>query len=148
MSACGVRPSVCLRVCPSVTFVDHVKTNKHIVKIFSHHSSFSIPNGVAIFRRDPPNGGVECRWGRQKTRFWWTYIGLYWTFVFWCLQHINSETLIGVFLDHFRINLHQSRTQYSNEGPQHWNAAQFQKSLSRSGILSPKNSCSHFSSPR
>jgi len=34
-------------------------------------------------------------------------------------------TLIGVFLGHFRINLHQTRTQYSSEGPQHWNAAQF-----------------------
>ena len=39
---------------------------------YTHHSSFSIPNGVAIFRREPPppNGGVECRWGRQKMRFW------------------------------------------------------------------------------
>ena len=24
---------------------------------------------MAIFRRRPPNGGVECRWGRQKSRF-------------------------------------------------------------------------------
>ena len=35
-------------------------------KFFHHrvatHSSFSILNGVAIFRREPPNGGVECRW--------------------------------------------------------------------------------------
>jgi len=31
-----------------------------------------MPNGIAIFPRDPhpPNGGVECRWGRQKSRFW------------------------------------------------------------------------------
>jgi len=36
-------------------------------------------------------------------------------------------TLIAVFLGHFRINLHQTGTQYSNEGPQHWNAAQFPK---------------------
>jgi len=42
MSACGVRPSVCLRVCPSVTFVDHVKTNKHIVKFFSLSGSHTI----------------------------------------------------------------------------------------------------------
>jgi len=27
--------------------------------------------------------------------------------------------VIGVFLGHFRINLHQTCTQYSNEGPQH-----------------------------
>ena len=47
-------------VCPSVTFVDHVKTNKHIFEIFLNHRvatpfySFSVPNGVAIFRQDPP----------------------------------------------------------------------------------------------
>ena len=39
-------------------------------------------------------------------------------------QHIYRVTLIGVF---FRINLHQTRTQYSNEGQQHWNAAQYPK---------------------
>jgi len=76
MSSCGVclsvRPSVCLL---SVTFVDHVKTNKHIIKNFSPlgtlHSNFSVPNGIAIFRREPPppNRGVECRWGVQKSRF-------------------------------------------------------------------------------
>jgi len=40
---------------------------------------------------------------------------------------MHRVTLIGVFLGHFRINLHQTRTQYSYEGPQHWNAAQFPK---------------------
>ena len=25
---------------------------------------------MAIFRREPLNRGVECRWGRQKSRFW------------------------------------------------------------------------------
>jgi len=34
-----------------------------------------MPNGIAIFRREPPNGGVECRWDRQKSRFW-AYIWL------------------------------------------------------------------------
>ena len=29
-----------------------------------------MPNGLAIFRREPPNGDVECRWVRQKTTFW------------------------------------------------------------------------------
>ena len=28
-----------------------------------------MPNGMAIFRREPPKGEVECRWGRHKTRF-------------------------------------------------------------------------------
>jgi len=36
----------------------------HILKLFPlsgkpHHSTFSVPNGMAIFRRRPPNGGVE-----------------------------------------------------------------------------------------
>ena len=31
---------------------------------------------MAIFRREPPNGGVECRLGRQKSRFW-AYIWLH-----------------------------------------------------------------------
>jgi len=35
-------PSVCLSVRPSVTFVDHVKTNKHIFEIFSPSGSHTI----------------------------------------------------------------------------------------------------------
>ena len=70
-----------------------------------------------------PGESVECRWGRQKTRFLtnnWRY-SMYWT-------DIYRVTLIGVFLSDFRINyLHQTCTQYSSEGPQHWNAAQFPK---------------------
>jgi len=50
--------------CPSVTFASCAKTNKDIFEIWSlSHSSFSIPNGVAMFRREvgnPLNGGVEC----------------------------------------------------------------------------------------
>jgi len=38
MSSCGLCPSV--RV--SVTFVDHVKTNKHIIKLFSPSGSHAI----------------------------------------------------------------------------------------------------------
>ena len=36
----------------------------------SQATSFSIPNGIAIFWREPPNRGIECRWGRQKSQFW------------------------------------------------------------------------------
>ena len=25
---------------------------------------------MAIFQQGPPNGGVECQWGRQKSLFW------------------------------------------------------------------------------
>ena len=124
--AVSVRPSVC----PSVTFVDYVKPNKHIFEIFlpsgSHTSFFPYQTRWRYSDWNPlPNGGVECRCGRQKTRFQ-TNSWLYWTCVYWCLQHFYRITLIGVFLGHFRINLHQTRTR----------------------ILSPKNSCSHFSSLR
>ena len=44
----------CLCVRVSVMFVICVKMNKHIIKILSpsgseHYSSFSVPNGMAIF---------------------------------------------------------------------------------------------------
>jgi len=59
-------------VCLSVTFVHSVEKNKHIFKIFHHriphHYTFSVPNVMAIFRQDPPNGSVECRWGGHKSR--------------------------------------------------------------------------------
>jgi len=73
MSSCGVclcvRVSVCL-----VKFVDHVKTNKDIFEIFSPSGSHTIlvfPYQTAWRYSDGnshpvPNGGVECRWGRQK----------------------------------------------------------------------------------
>jgi len=130
---CRHAVTVRLSVCLSVTFVDHVKTNKYIFEIFTPSGSHTIlvfpyQTGWRDSDGNPPpsNGGVECRWGRQNTRFL-TNIWLYWTCVYWCLQHIYRVTLIGVFHGHFRINLHQTRTQYSNERPQHWNAAEFLK---------------------
>ena len=62
MQSCGVRPSVCV----SVTFVHSVKRNKDIFKKISQPGShtilgFSVPNGMAIFRRKPSNWDVECR---------------------------------------------------------------------------------------
>jgi len=46
-------------VCLSVTFVDSVKTNKHIFskifhrRLYPHHSSISTQKAIAIFRRGP-----------------------------------------------------------------------------------------------
>ena len=67
--------SVCPFVRPSVTFVDHVKTNKHIFEFFSPSGSHTIlvfPHETGWGHSDGnrPNGGVECKCGRQKTRFW------------------------------------------------------------------------------
>ena len=47
----------CPSIRPSFTFVHSVKTNKHIFKYFlpsGIHSSFSMPNVLAIFRPEPP----------------------------------------------------------------------------------------------
>ena len=51
--------AVCACVCVSVMFVGCIKTNKHSIKIFSPSGShiilfFSVPNSIAIFRREPP----------------------------------------------------------------------------------------------
>ena len=69
----SVHPSVCL----SVTFVDQVKTNRHIFEIFSPSGShtilvfFSYQTGWRYFDGNPPNGGRRMQVGyRQKSRFW------------------------------------------------------------------------------
>jgi len=65
-SLCCHAVSVCLSVRPSITFVDHIKTNKHIFEIFSPSGSDTIL--VFPYQREcrhsngnPPNGGVECK---------------------------------------------------------------------------------------
>jgi len=65
--------SVRLSVCLSVTFVDHVKTNKHIFEIFSPSGSHTIlvfpyQTGWRYSDGNPPHGGVECRWGIGRNR--------------------------------------------------------------------------------
>ena len=61
----------CPSVRPSVTFVDHVKTNKHIFEIFSPSGSqtilvFPYQTGWRYSDGNPPNGGIECRWVGKK----------------------------------------------------------------------------------
>ena len=67
MRCLSVSPFVCL----SVMFVDHVKTNKHILEIFSPSGSHTIlvflhQTGWRYSDGNPPNGGVECRWGKGR----------------------------------------------------------------------------------
>jgi len=53
----------CPSVCPSVTFVSCVKTNKHIFENFSpsgSHTTLVFPYQTGWRYSD---GGVECRWG-------------------------------------------------------------------------------------
>ena len=79
MPSYGVRLSVslvCLSVCPSRSYIRSKRINIpsnffHLTVGQPHHCrpSFSTPNVMAIFRRGPPDGGVECWWRRQKPRF-------------------------------------------------------------------------------
>jgi len=71
---CRHAVSVCLSVCVSVTFVDCVKTILHTFKIFSPSGrptflAFPYQTAWQYSEGNPPNGGVKCRWGRQKLRF-------------------------------------------------------------------------------
>jgi len=75
---CRYAVCVCLSVRVSVTFVDHTKMNKDIFYIFSSSGSHTIlvfphQTGWRYSDENSPNGAVECRWGRQKSRFW-TYM--------------------------------------------------------------------------
>ena len=110
----------CLSVRLSVTFVDHVKTNKRIFEFFSpsgNHTILVFPyqTGWRYSDGNPPPTWVsnpgEVGRNRDSERISGTY-GI-------SSMPVYSVTLIGVFLGHFHINLHQTCTQYSNEGPQH-----------------------------
>jgi len=66
----------CLSVCPSVTFVSYIKTNKDILEFFSLSGSQAIlvfprQTGWRYSDGNPPNGGHRMQVGyRQKSRFW------------------------------------------------------------------------------
>ena len=63
-------------VCLSVTFVDHVKTNKHIFEMFSPSGSHTIlvfphQTGWRYSDGNPPNLGRRMQVGyRHESRFW------------------------------------------------------------------------------
>ena len=75
-----------LSVCPSQSWIlwKRIIVSSHFFfTVFSQTILvFCIPNLIAIFRRYPINGGVECRWGRKKSRFWtnsWLSINDWWS---------------------------------------------------------------------
>ena len=92
MPSCCVRLSVRL----SVMFVYFVETNKHLQKLFTvgqpHHSTFSIPNVMTIFRRGPPNCGKN-RDFRPLSGF---RIDHCWTVA--CCQHFDPGVQVIVFM--------------------------------------------------
>ena len=66
----------------SVTFVDCVKTNKYVFNFFSSSGSqvilvFPCKTAWQYSDGNPPNGGVECRWGRHKSRSpWYSWLSI------------------------------------------------------------------------
>jgi len=77
---CCHAASVPLSVCPSVTFVDHVKTNKRIFEIFSPSGSdtilvFPYQRGCRYSDGNPLTGASNAR-GMIKWRFFHKYLAL------------------------------------------------------------------------
>jgi len=89
--------SVFLYVCVYVMFVDSVKTNNHIVKIFSPSGSYIILVFPYHMARQYSDGkrGVECRWGRQKSWFW---ANVWFHFVLWTVP--AADTIHLAVTDH------------------------------------------------
>ena len=46
-----------------------VETNKYMFKIFHRSVATTVKPLFQYSDEEPPNGGVECRWGRRKSRF-------------------------------------------------------------------------------
>jgi len=61
----------CLSVCHVRVFCQNEQTHLQFFSPSGTHTIlvFLVPNIMAVFRREPPNGGVECRWGRQNRDF-------------------------------------------------------------------------------
>ena len=96
MSPCGV--CLCVSVCPSRSLVASKRTD--IFEIFHHR----LPNqAILVFPCQtrwqysdgnlPHNRGVECRWGRQKTRFW-TFFAAYGSIIQCCQLHESQSVKI------------------------------------------------------
>ena len=65
----------------SVTFVDHVNTNKHVFEMFSPSGSHTIPVFPHQTRwrysdENPPNVGVECKGSMKKMTIFDQYLAL------------------------------------------------------------------------
>ena len=105
--------SVCL--CMSITFVDCVKTNKHVFNFFSLSGSHTIL--VFLYQTawqysdgNPSNGGVECRWGRQKSGF---SANIWLHCMLWKLQRPAAiNTIVGRYLAIDRWLLELVRSTY------------------------------------
>jgi len=68
---CRPAVSVCLSVCLSRSWImsKWINISSNFFSLSGSHSILVFtPNGVAIFRREPPNGRVECKYGIGRNR--------------------------------------------------------------------------------
>ena len=106
------RRAVVIAVCPSVKFANSVKTSNRIFKFFSPSGSQTIRDfrtkrhcniltGTGL-----RGGGVECKWGRHKSRFS-TNIWLSDRRLLQCKQHVQPSTVSAVYRtdSHASVNL-------------------------------------------
>jgi len=90
--------SVCVSVRLSVTFVDSVKTNKRIFKMFSPSGSqailvfFLYQTAWRYSDGNPTQRGRRMQVGRQKSRFWANYIWLH--CVLWTIKFFSAASAI------------------------------------------------------
>jgi len=72
--------SVCLSVCLSRSYSlskrINICSNFFHCRVATPFQFFPYQTAWQYSDRNPSNGGVECRWGRQKSRFW-AYIWLH-----------------------------------------------------------------------
>jgi len=124
-----VRPSVCpsvrLSVCENIS--GHLQLNCPSVAYTANNSRTRRPS-VPKFGMKVPHLRCDSSFKVERSKVKVT-------------RPVNADThpvaylpirtyrvpLVGVFLGHFRINLHQAGMQYSNEGPQYCNWAKFSK---------------------
>jgi len=124
-----LRLSVCLSVCPSVTYIaNNSRTQRPSVPKFG--------GKVPSLRCDSCTSFKVTRSKIKVTRpihadthraVYLSNANLPHTAGSCCRGNWGNVWRISRPFPKFRINLHQTRTQYSNEGPQHCNWAQFSK---------------------
>jgi len=77
------------------------------------------------------------RWGRQKNAILNEYVALLEICILVLTAYLPRNADCSISWS-FPYQFAQTRTQYSNEGPQHWNAVQFLKTLSKCGFYRRK----------
>jgi len=67
--ATRMHSTVCMSVCHTPVYYEHRWTYPHFYHQVAHHSSFSTPNGMAIFRRGPLKAASNVRCMKKNHNF-------------------------------------------------------------------------------